>query len=57
MKSVGCKRLGGVELPAAMIKVVKKNIYRGPGKGLYVVARSSLMVLLDSSAGPCLGPA
>ena len=32
-------------------------VYRAPGKCLYVVARCLLMVLLNSSAWPCLSPA
>ena len=33
------------------------TIYRGGNKGLYVVARNFFLLLLNSSAWPCLGPA
>ena len=33
------------------------NVYRDRLKGLYVVARSLLLLLLSCSAWPCLGPA
>merc|ERR1739842_13568 len=32
------------------------NMYRAPGKCLYVVARNFFLLLLNCSAWPCLGP-
>ena len=40
-----------------MLMWVNLLIYRDRLKGLYVVARSLMLLLLTSSACPCLGPA
>ena len=36
---------------------VRLGVYRGGNKGLYVVARSYFLLLLNSSAWSCMGPA